>query len=126
MSRILVLDDSKDVLKLIREILGETHEILTATRWSSGLRDLMSSNFDLILLDVKLPGLQGDEIATILLNSVKTFVEGKGPKIVLFSAMDRSALSILAKECGAHGYIVKDFSNLEVLKRKINRMLKRR
>lgn len=120
MPRILVLDDSENVLEMTQLLLGDVHEISTAMSWSSAFKDLTTKSFDLILLDVALPGLQGNEIANILST---TFDSGDMPKIILFSAMEKTALRTLSEQCRVNGYLVKDFSNVETLKRQINQFI---
>jgi CheY-like chemotaxis protein len=123
MSRILVVDDEEDVLELTTSLLS-AHEVVTATSWSNAFSVLTSTEFDLVLLDVQLQGLPGNEIAKILTAALGNFEDRKIPTIALFSAMDKGALKALAKECGVQGFVPKDFANSAGMIRKIERLLK--
>lgn len=63
MSRILVIDDEKDMLEEVKsyfEVKG--HEVLIAWEAREGLRLALESNPDLVILDIKMPGKSGMEI----------------------------------------------------------------
>ena len=60
MNRILVVDDEEALLELVSAILeGEGYEVLTAASGSKALEALEQNEFDLVLLDVMMPEMDG-------------------------------------------------------------------
>ena len=81
MSRILIVDDDSDYTGTLTSLVGGRHEVEVASNGFSALQKLRSGDFDLILLDVVMPGLDGPgfvresramrrDIPIILLSSV--------------------------------------------------------
>ena len=61
--QILIVDDDEKTMKLFSRILKrENHEIHTASSGKKALDLLKSHSFDLILLDLKMPGMNGTEV----------------------------------------------------------------
>lgn len=64
MARILLADDDKGSLDLVRRALVlEGHEVVTAEDGSEALGLLQASDFELLVADVQMPGLDGIELA---------------------------------------------------------------
>ena len=103
MAKILAIDDERDTLTFITDVLGEKHEVITSESWLNAVESLIRDHFDLILLDIKMPGLSGDQVAEVL----KKRLDHKQLKIVLFSGIDESELQRKAAAVGAKGYIHK-------------------
>ena len=62
--KILCVDDEPNVLVLRKVLLGSAgYEVLVAEEGVSGLRMFRESNFDAVVLDYKMPGMLGDEVA---------------------------------------------------------------
>ena len=60
MSRILVVDDERNVRSGFEEVLGsEGHEIITAHRAQAALERIEAEEFDLVILDIRMPGMSG-------------------------------------------------------------------
>ncbi len=101
--RILVIDDSPLVVEAVRDGLEEDGvEVegvvdLTAIDQSQGL-----DRFDLILIDVQMPAMFGDDVAMVMRQgrSVAT-------PIVLLSSLPEPELAVRANEAGADGFISK-------------------
>ena len=63
MARILVIDDEKGIRNTLKDILEyEKHEVEVAGTGEEGLDLLNNNSFDLVFLDVKMPGLDGIEV----------------------------------------------------------------
>ncbi len=120
MAKILVIDDSEDVLSLAKQVLSEEYEVFAINSWVYATDYIFKHDIDLILLDISMPGLSGDKLAQVLIKSVKS----KPLNIVLFSAMDEADLRRTAKEVGAKGYIPKTFDG-NLLRSRVRRFLKK-
>lgn len=119
--RILIIDDDTSVRMLFTDTLtDEGFEVDTAADGMEGLEKLKEGGFDLVLLDVMMPKLDGIGILTEL-EDHKPTKENK--KIVLFTSLhdDPAVKEGLTK--GAHGFIVKSDYTPEVLIAKIKTFL---
>ena len=119
MAKILVVDDEQEALDLVQSVLTE-HKVLTAKNWIQAIDYVVKEEFDLILMDINMPGLKGDELSQII---AKRIGHKKALNIVLFSSMGEAELRQRAKDVNAKGYIAKTF-NKDVLHVRINRFLK--
>jgi CheY-like chemotaxis protein len=72
--RILIIDDERDLCRMVKFNLERTkqYEVLFATDGRSGIEIAGSKKPDLILLDIKMPGKSGGEIAEELLDDPST------------------------------------------------------
>ncbi|WP_026582006.1 response regulator transcription factor [Bacillus sp. J33] len=111
MSKILIIEDETSIAELERdylEINGFSAEL--AGNGEEGLRRAVSENFDLILLDLMLPGMDGFEIC-------KTIRKTKDIPILMVSARKEDIDKIRGLGLGADDYIVKPFSPSELVAR---------
>ena len=111
-SRILVIEDDKDMAHLVEFHLKDRgYEVTLAHDGNVGLDEALSKPYDLIILDLMLPGMDGLEICRhVRAASVYT------PTVVLTSRsseLDR----VLGLEVGADDYLTKPFSIMELLAR---------
>jgi two-component system alkaline phosphatase synthesis response regulator PhoP len=112
--KILVIEDEKDVQDLLQLYLKrEGYEVRIAKDGQTGLRKASEERFDLVLLDLMLPQLDGLEICRALRSQVKT----ADLPIVMITAKAEEADRIVGLELGADDYITKPFSPREVLAR---------
>jgi CheY-like chemotaxis protein len=101
--KILVVDDSELVRELTKTMLEEYgYEVITLESGFGLSRTLGSEKPDLVLLDVTMPALSGTAVVEVTRN----YKLHRCP-IVLFSDRPASELSMLAKKCGATGFIAK-------------------
>lgn len=103
MARILVIDDEKESLTFTTEVLEREHEVITFDNWLIATDYILREHFDLILVDIVMPGLSGDKLVEIL----KKKVSHRQLNIVLFSGIDKDVLRHKAEEIGVIGYIHK-------------------
>lgn len=100
MKKILIVDDDPEILSVVKNILiSHGFEVLTDSTCLHVEDIVKSFRPDLILLDVRLPGKQGDEIC-------KELKEIHSIPILLFSANSREQI---IRECKADGFIAKPF-----------------
>ncbi|MFT3848970.1 MAG: response regulator [Propionivibrio sp.] len=108
---ILVVDDDPNVRELVVEYLGE-HEMRVSARASG--REMFevfdTESIDLVLLDLKLPGEDGMQLA-------RTLRERATVPIVLLTGRKEEADRVMGLELGADDYITKPFSPREMLAR---------
>ncbi|AAD36430.1 chemotaxis protein CheY [Thermotoga maritima MSB8] len=115
MKRILVVDDEPNIRELLKEELQEEgYEIDTAENGEEALKKFFSGNYDLVILDIEMPGISGLEVAGEIRK------KKKDAKIILLTAYShyRSDLSSWA----ADEYVVKSF-NFDELKEKVKKLL---
>ncbi|MGD9929987.1 MAG: response regulator transcription factor [Mangrovibacterium sp.] len=112
MSRILIVEDEQAMLTGLRDNLEfEGYEVDTADRGDDGLKKLQTSTYDLVLLDVMLPGLSGFDVCR------KSRALGIDTPIILLTARGEELDKVLGLELGADDYITKPFSLRELLAR---------
>jgi two-component system, sensor histidine kinase and response regulator len=113
-SLILIVDDNPQNLQLLGRILQENNfEIEFATSGIAALDWINIKNFDLILLDINMPGMDGFEVCTkIRSNPTMTHV----PIIFLSAETERESI-LKGFELGAQDYVTKPFDSRELLVR---------
>jgi CheY-like chemotaxis protein len=117
--RILVIDDQLLIRDLLTQVLeADGHQVLAAAGGREGLVLARVLPFDLILLDVDMPGLSGLEVCTELKREAAT-----APIPVLFISGRRSTQEIQQMTAvGAVGFLPKPFL-FEEVHRTVNRIL---
>lgn len=109
---VLVVEDDRDIIELLRIHLGDLNCDITAIEnGTDGLETALSETFDLIILDVMLPGMEGTEICRR--------IRGKeiGTPILMLTAKSEEFDKVLGLEMGADDYITKPFSIREFIAR---------
>ncbi|HVL05504.1 MAG TPA: response regulator transcription factor [Acidimicrobiales bacterium] len=112
----LVVDDHVFYRQGIRTLLDETDDIKVVSEASSGdeaLAQLSATSPDVVLLDVRMPGLDGIEVCRI------TRRNHPAVAIVIVTMFDDDDTVLEALRAGAHGYVLKD-ATLEELSRAIH------
>jgi CheY-like chemotaxis protein len=111
--RILVVDDEPDIRMLTRMMLeGAGHEVIEAGTGERCIEILASGErFDLILLDIRLPGMDGWAV----LERVTSRTEEKIP-VVMMSAHSSEGTLQRAESEGSAGYLVKPFKEADLLR----------
>jgi len=109
MKRILVVEDESAIaFGLQLDLRGEGYEVEIESDGENALRRAQKENFDLILLDVMLPGKDGFEVCRDLRRS------GSKTQIVMLTAKVQEAEKVLGLELGADDYVTKPFSPREL------------
>lgn len=120
--RILVIDDSSTILEKISSILiKKNYQIATAKNGRSGIAKAKANNFDLILLDIILPDINGYEVC----RQLKNFLATKDIPVIFLSVKEDINSILRGFEAGGVDYILKPFNELELCVRiKIHLKLK--
>lgn len=107
--KILVVDDDASVLALFQMVLGtEGYKITCASSGEEALQQLECERFDLLISDLRLPGLDG-----IALVKQAKAINPAMPSIVL-TAYGTVESAVAAMKEGAHDYLAKPFNNEEL------------
>jgi DNA-binding response OmpR family regulator len=112
MKKILIVEDEPNMVRGLKDNLEfEGFEVDTAMEGDAGLFKILHSVYDLILLDVMLPGISGFDICKTARK------EGINTPIILLTAKGEEIDKVLGLELGADDYITKPFSLRELLAR---------
>jgi phosphate regulon transcriptional regulator PhoB len=112
--RIFVVDDEPDIVELCSyNLRKEGYDVSSAADGEEALRRIRKEKFDLILLDLMLPGLQGVELCRIIRNDQAT----ASLPIIMLTAKTEELDKVLGLEMGADDYVTKPFSPRELLAR---------
>jgi DNA-binding response OmpR family regulator len=112
MKKILIVEDELSMVKGLKDNLEfEGFETDTAMDGNLGLEKVLQNKYDLILLDVMLPGVSGFDICKTARK------EGVITPIILLTAKGEEIDKVLGLELGADDYITKPFSLRELLAR---------
>lgn len=121
MSKVLIVDDERDILDLLRMHLEhEGHEVAEAANGIDALKQAISGIPDLIVLDWMLPGLDGLNVFKRLRTDSRT----RDIPVILLTAKAQQADRLTGLELGADDYLTKPFSPRELLLR-VNAVLRR-
>ncbi|MBT3208425.1 MAG: hybrid sensor histidine kinase/response regulator [Bacteroidetes bacterium] len=112
--KIFIVDDVPKNIQILGSILHKASYLVSYTQNSSEALSLISSNdFDLILLDIMMPGITGYELCTLLKNESKT----KDIPIIFLTAKTDTESIVKGFEVGAQDYITKPFNAEELMAR---------
>ncbi|PFN20866.1 response regulator transcription factor [Bacillus cereus] len=116
--RILVIEDDQEIQELIKQFLmTQSYIVETASDGFEGMKQFNKQQFDLILLDVMMPNLNGFEVAKMLRTHSKV-------PIIMLTALEEEQDQIKGFDLGIDDYITKPFS-FHVLIRRVEAVLKR-
>jgi two-component system KDP operon response regulator KdpE len=109
--KILVVDDDPQIRRVMRSTLS-THgyEINDARSGEDGLQELRNSSYDLVLLDMNMPGMGGMEACRLIRSSSEV-------AIIMLTVNNTERQKVEALDAGADDYITKPFSTPELLAR---------
>ncbi|UFJ42832.1 response regulator transcription factor [Brevibacillus humidisoli] len=108
-ARILVVDDEERIRRLLRMYLErENYQIDEAEQGEQAWEMAMTTDYDIILLDLMLPGMDGIEVC-------QKIREHKATPIIMLTAKGEEANRVHGFEAGADDYVVKPFSPREVV-----------
>lgn len=111
-SRVLLVEDDRNLQEAIRyNLVAEGYEVSVAGDGEKALSLARSTNPDLLVLDLMLPGMGGMEVCRVLRR------EGSTASVIMLTARDSEVDRVAGLETGADDYVVKPFSMRELLAR---------
>jgi len=111
MAKILIVDDEMDIAELISDVLvDEGYETVIKNDGLSAIETIKNEQFDLIILDIMMPGMSGVEVCNKIRETVSS-------PIIFVSAKNQIIDKVLGFEIGADDYITKPFIVEELVAR---------
>ncbi len=111
MKRILIIEDDQEIIKLLKiHLEDQIYHAEVADNGKQGLAMALEDDYDLILLDLTLPGMDGVEVC-------KNLRQQKNTPVIMLTAKSEEIDRVLGLEIGADDYITKPFSIRELLAR---------
>ena len=110
MANILIIEDNNDIHELLKDLFQAEHRVYSAYSGTEGLLVFAQQKIDLVLLDIMLPGKNGDQVLAEIRKSSQI------PVIMLTALGEKSLVSQYLLN-GANDYIVKPFNLDEVFAR---------
>jgi DNA-binding NtrC family response regulator len=123
-SRILVTDDDENIRKVVSAILRDNgYEVDTAETGTEAIEKTKNAHFDLMLVDIKLPDMEGTELLTKVHDTV--------PRIrkIIVTGYPTLQNAMVSVNKGADGYVMKPFDVeklLEVIKEQLDKQQQER
>jgi len=113
MTKILIVDDEESIRDLAQIILKDRgYEVITTGSGSKAIEEFQLEQPDLVLLDIRMPGMNGFEVCTVL----KRQDFSKEVPVVMFTVSNSEDDRKLAKEAGCNGYFLKPFSSDDLVR----------
>ncbi len=109
--RILIVDDDNLLQNSLTTILSEKYEVLVAGTGEDAVALLKNTFVDLVLLDIRLPGMDGIETLQTILKRDEEFL------VIMMTAYEDVTTVVTSMKMGAHDYLVKplDIDELELI-----------
>jgi DNA-binding response OmpR family regulator len=111
-AKILVVDDETDIRIVVERRLSlQGYDVISASTGYEGLNKARTERPDLILLDLLLPGIDGNQICAML----KRDLRYRDIPVIILSAKSQLKDIEVSMQCGADAYIAKPFDHLVLL-----------
>jgi DNA-binding response OmpR family regulator len=118
MTKVLIVEDQAEIVSFLKpELSYEGYEVDVANDGRSGLEKIESGKYDIVLLDIMLPNLNGIEV----LRRVRKFTN---IPIIMLTARDQIMDKVTGLDTGADDYLTKPFAIEELLARMRNALRK--
>ena len=117
---ILIIDDEPDMLQLLKRSLEPELKcrVVTVSSGESGIQLIAKQAFDLILADIKMPGMSGLELLQLIKH------DDPGQTVVLITGFGQIEMAVEAMRNGAYDFITKPFEH-EALVLRLNKAIER-
>lgn len=116
---VAVVDDEEDILHTVKAVLKKDHSVTTYSDPQKALSDFESTDPDVLLLDIKMPSIDGISF----LGKIKS--SSPDTEVIMLTAVGDSRTAIQAMKAGAFDYINKPF-DVEELRASIQKALEKR
>lgn len=113
MAKILIVDDSRVEIKIMRKFLGTEYDIIEAVDGQSAIKMATATMPDLILLDIVMPGMDGFSVCKVLKSQPTT----ADIPVLFITAVSNSQDIVKGFEVGGQDYITKPFYSQELCAR---------
>lgn len=110
MATILIIEDNNDIHEILKDLFETEHRVFSAYSGTEGLLIFAQEKIDLVLLDIMLPGKNGDQVLAEIRKSSQI------PVVMLTALGEKSLVSQYLLD-GANDYIVKPFDLDELFAR---------
>ncbi len=110
--RVLVVDDEESVRNLLQRILGEPgYQVTTAANGKEALYKVSLGEAEVVLLDIKMPGMSGMEVLS------KLSADSPDICVIMVTSIVDTETAVEAMKMGAYDYIIKPFDRDDVLQK---------
>jgi len=107
--RVLVVEDRPAILKLLSSILDDAYDVVTAPDGAVALDLLESTPFDVVLTDIRMPGVSGCEVLRMALD------RSPQARVIMMTAYANVPDAVAAMRLGAYDYVAKPLEADEIL-----------
>ncbi len=109
--RILVVDDDPQIRRVLRTtLIAQGYEVIDARSGDEALERVRAEKFDLVVLDMNMPGMNGIE-------TCRSIRSGSDIAIIMLTVRDSEEDKVEALDAGADDYVTKPFGSPELLAR---------
>jgi len=108
--RVLIIDDSVELIELLRFKFKADHDLYSSLSGEDGLRMVEKVKPDIVLLDVNLPSMDGFEV----LRGIRGIDSARDTVVLMLTALGDTSSIVKAFNMGADDYIIKPFSLVEL------------
>ncbi|MCB2220682.1 MAG: response regulator [Bacteroidetes bacterium] len=115
---ILIIEDNFELRKFLCDLFSPSYQVFSAKDGLEGKEMALKHIPDLIISDIMMPGMKGNELCKILKNDINT----SHITIILFTAKGSPESIVDGYDCGADDYIVKPFDT-DILVKKVKNMI---
>lgn len=116
--KILLIEDNKKLAESLEDFLKDSYQVTNAPTAAEGLELAKTHNYDLIVLDLGLPDIPGEDVCRQLRRDEVT------TPILVLTAVDDVESKVLLFKCGADDYLTKPFKSVE-LQARLQALLRR-
>ncbi|OGC21545.1 hypothetical protein A2291_02750 [candidate division WOR-1 bacterium RIFOXYB2_FULL_42_35] len=109
-AKVLVVDDEEVIRTSIKNLLGDKYEVELAVSGLDAFEKIKEGRFDVVLLDIKMPGMSGLEALVDIKMATPTTA------VIMVSALDMADTAWKAFQSGAVSYITKPFKRDDLIK----------
>lgn len=118
---LLLAEDDNDIREYLAESLSKDYHVINVSDGEKAYEIAKEVNPDIIVSDILMPGMRGDEMCLLLKSSIET----SHIPVILLSALNEKENVIMGLESGASDYIIKPF-DFSILKARIKNILQGR